>query len=165
METSGEPTHELMDDIRAVDWLPLDAAVERLSRAYERAFLENVGPIALESAALAQSARRSRIKKQPAPEKRRRQTAVVPAPAMPGSVAPPDVPLIAGSDAVEIGSPVDATTLEIMASPIALPLAQDIAVTEEAAATEGASQSDNETAQSQRINLVQKVRDWLRRAA
>jgi hypothetical protein len=73
--------------------------------------------------------------------------------------------LIAGSDAVEIGSPVDATTLEIMASPIALPLAQDIAVTEEAAATEGASQSDNETAQSQRINLVQKVRDWLRRAA
>jgi 8-oxo-dGTP diphosphatase len=165
MEAGGEPTHELMDDIRAVDWLPLDAAVERLSRAYERAFLENVGPIALESAALAQSARRSRIKKQPAPEKRRRQTAVVPAPAMPGSVAPPDVPLIAGSDAVEIGSPVDATTLEIMASPIALPLAQDIAVTEEAAATEGASQSDNETAQSQRINLVQKVRDWLRRAA
>src|ERR1700741_2587909 len=38
METSAEPTHELMDDIRAVDWLPLDAAVERLSRAYERAF-------------------------------------------------------------------------------------------------------------------------------
>jgi 8-oxo-dGTP diphosphatase len=141
METSGEPTHELMDDIRAVDWLPLDAAVERLSRAYERAFLENVGPIALESAALAHSERRppriNRIKKQPAPEKRRRQPAIVP--------------------------PVDATTLEIMASPIAPPLAQDIAV------TEGESQSDNqiaaETIQGQRTNLVQKVRDWLRRAA
>ena len=48
METSGEPSHELMDDVRAVDWLPLDAAVERLSRAYERAFLANVGPLALE---------------------------------------------------------------------------------------------------------------------
>src|SRR6201989_2443851 len=62
METSGEPTHELMDDIRAVDWLPLDAAVERLSRAYERAFLANVGPIALQAAARAEPARRSRAK-------------------------------------------------------------------------------------------------------
>jgi 8-oxo-dGTP diphosphatase len=169
METSGEPTHELMDDIRAVDWLPLDAAVERLSRAYERAFLENVGPIALESAALARDTRRPRIKKQPLPEKRRRQPAVAPPPAMPvpASVAPPVEPLIAGSDVVE-GSSVDSTTLEIMASPIAPPLAQDISVTE-VAATEAESQSDNETAvetaQSQRINLVQKVRGWLRRAA
>jgi 8-oxo-dGTP diphosphatase len=167
MEAGGEPTHELMDDIKAVDWLPLDAAIERLSRGYERAFLENVGPIAIESAALAQSARRARIKKQPAP--RRGLPAVVPPPATPGSVASPDVSLIAASNAVEMGSPVDATTLEIMASPIATPLAQDIVVTEEAAGTEGASQSDNETAietaQSQRINLVQKVRDWLRRAA
>jgi 8-oxo-dGTP diphosphatase len=166
METSGEPTHELMDDIRAVDWLPLDAAVERLSRAYERAFLENVGPIALESAALAQSARRARIKKQPAPEKRRRQPAVAPPPS-PISVAPPDVPFIAEGDVVDAGSeakpPIDTTTLEIMASPIAPPLAQDIA------ATEAESLSDDEiaaeTAQGQRINLVQKVRDWLRRAA
>ena len=165
METSGEPTHELMDDIRAVDWLPLDAAVERLSRAYERAFLENVGPIALESAALAQSARRARIKKQPAPEKRRRQPAVAPPPAMP--LSPPDAPLVAGSDVVEAGSeakpPIDTTTLEIMASPIAPPLAQDIA------AAEAESLSDDEiaaeAAQGQRSNLVQKVRDWLRRAA
>jgi 8-oxo-dGTP diphosphatase len=162
MEAGGEPTHELMDDIKAVDWLPLDAAIERLSRSYERAFLENVGPIALESAALAQPARRARIKKQPAPEKRRRQPAVVPSPAMPGS----DAPLVAGSDAVESGSPVDTTTLEIMASPIAPPLAQDIAVME-STMEEIQPSSDNrvETVQGQRINLVQKVRDWLRRAA
>ena len=32
MEAGGERTHELMHDVRAVDWLPLDAAVERLSR-------------------------------------------------------------------------------------------------------------------------------------
>src|ERR1700744_5555679 len=77
METSGEPTHELMDDIRAVDWLPLEAAVERLSRGYERAFLANVGPLALESAALA---RRPKAGKQPVPEKRRRAPTVAPQP-------------------------------------------------------------------------------------
>jgi 8-oxo-dGTP diphosphatase len=47
MEARGEPVHELMRDVRSVDWLPLGDAVERLSRGYERAFLENVGPIAL----------------------------------------------------------------------------------------------------------------------
>ena len=38
METSGEQAYELMDDVRAVDWLPLDAAVERLSRAMSARF-------------------------------------------------------------------------------------------------------------------------------
>src|SRR6202043_3861890 len=51
MEADGEPVHELMNDIKAVDWLPLPDAVERLSRGYERAFLENVGPIALAAVA------------------------------------------------------------------------------------------------------------------
>ena len=36
-----------MRDVKAVEWLPLADAVERLSRGYERAFLENVGPIAI----------------------------------------------------------------------------------------------------------------------
>ena len=39
-----------MHDVKAVDWLPLERAVERLSRGYERAFLENVGPLALAAA-------------------------------------------------------------------------------------------------------------------
>jgi 8-oxo-dGTP diphosphatase len=47
MEAGDEQAYELMHDVRAVDWLPLDAAVARLSRGYERAFLENVGPIAV----------------------------------------------------------------------------------------------------------------------
>src|ERR1700761_2323130 len=59
-ETQGKPTRDLMRDVIAVDWLPLDAAVERLSRDHERAFLANVGPLALENA------RRSRERK-PAP--------------------------------------------------------------------------------------------------
>jgi 8-oxo-dGTP diphosphatase len=164
METSGEPTHALMDDIRAVDWLPLDAAVERLSRAYERAFLANVGPIALESAALA---RRTKVKKQPVPEKRRRQPAVAPQPSIPVSVAPPsdltrplidaDEPLMAGSDVAEAASFVDSTT-------ITTPSAQDTVVATEAEPSSGNAAAVG-TGRDRRTNLVQKVRDWLRRAA
>lgn len=47
MEASSAPARALMDDVRAVDWLTLDAAVERLSREHEKTFLENVGPYAL----------------------------------------------------------------------------------------------------------------------
>jgi 8-oxo-dGTP diphosphatase len=51
MEAAGEQVHELMHDVKAVAWLTLDEAVERLSRGYERSFLANVGPLALETAA------------------------------------------------------------------------------------------------------------------
>jgi 8-oxo-dGTP diphosphatase len=47
MEAGEAPVRKLMRDVKAVEWLPLADAVERLSRGYERAFLENVGPIAL----------------------------------------------------------------------------------------------------------------------
>jgi 8-oxo-dGTP diphosphatase len=47
MEAGSTQVRELMHDIRAVDWLPLDEALVRLSRSYERAFLENVGPLAV----------------------------------------------------------------------------------------------------------------------
>jgi 8-oxo-dGTP diphosphatase len=52
MEAAPEPSRELMRDVKAVAWLPLDEAVERLSREHERAFLQQVGPIALEAAAV-----------------------------------------------------------------------------------------------------------------
>jgi 8-oxo-dGTP diphosphatase len=139
MEADDEPSHELMDDIKAVDWLPLDEAVARLSRAYERAFLENVGPIALESAALA---RRIRAKKPSVPEKRVRQPAVAlqaPLPE-PVSEAPPDL----------------TPTMSPAESPVA---ASDLA---QAGVESG---SPVAAAQDRRINLVQRVRDWLRRAA
>ena len=48
MEAGAEQVRELMSDVRAVEWLPMDAAVARLSRGYERVFLENVGPIAVD---------------------------------------------------------------------------------------------------------------------
>jgi 8-oxo-dGTP diphosphatase len=47
MEAGAAQVRALMRDVRAVEWLPLDAAVARLSRGYERVFLENVGPIAV----------------------------------------------------------------------------------------------------------------------
>ncbi|BAM87929.1 putative NUDIX hydrolase [Bradyrhizobium oligotrophicum S58] len=47
MEAADEPSQPLMNDVRAVDWLPLDAAVARLSRDHEKTFLETVGPYAL----------------------------------------------------------------------------------------------------------------------
>jgi 8-oxo-dGTP diphosphatase len=88
METSGKPTRELMRDVTAVDWLPLEAAVERLSRDHERAFLANVGPLALETA------RRSRDRKPAAPDKPRRRRIVTPrpVPVSPAIVAPVPAP-------------------------------------------------------------------------
>lgn len=50
MEANGEQVHELTDDVKAVAWLPLDAAVKQLSREHERAFLAHAGPYALEAA-------------------------------------------------------------------------------------------------------------------
>jgi len=50
MDAGRDPVRQLMRDVKAVEWLPLADAVERLSRGYERAFLENVGPIALQAA-------------------------------------------------------------------------------------------------------------------
>ena len=55
MEAGGGPVRKLMNDIKAVDWLTLDDAIARLSREYERAFLTQIGPIALAAARLASS--------------------------------------------------------------------------------------------------------------
>src|SRR4051812_38395738 len=55
MEAGDEPVRKLMRDVKAVEWLPLADAVERLSRGYERAFLENVGPIALAAGSISQT--------------------------------------------------------------------------------------------------------------
>src|ERR1700754_4152795 len=82
MEADGEPVHELMRDVREVNWLPLGDAVERLSRGYERAFLENVGPIAISAA------RRTRAK---AAAEARASAAAAP----PDVAAPPSQPDLA----------------------------------------------------------------------
>jgi 8-oxo-dGTP diphosphatase len=47
MRAMGPPVHELMDDVKAVKWLPLREAVTTLTRPHEKVFLTHVGPIAL----------------------------------------------------------------------------------------------------------------------
>lgn len=92
MEAGNEQVRELMTDIRAVDWLPLNAAVDRLSRTHERAFLEAVGPLAINS-----FARRLKVKAVTAKDtasaaaSKERETAVVPeaAPLAPAAIEPP----------------------------------------------------------------------------
>jgi 8-oxo-dGTP diphosphatase len=163
MEARGGAVHELMRDVKAVDWLPLADAVDRLSRDYERAFLENVGPIALSAAAHATTARKARAK-QPAPEKRRTKrpgvtvpAAVTPAPASP----PPDqlLPQVAQQeDVIDI---IDATAGAAIeeAQPAATP---SFALEVEPVAVEAA---ETRTREQPRRNLLQRVRDWLRRTA
>lgn len=53
MEADGGQVRKLMSDIKAIDWVPLEEALARLSREYERAFLTEVGPIAIAAAGFA----------------------------------------------------------------------------------------------------------------
>jgi 8-oxo-dGTP diphosphatase len=50
MRAVGRPVRELMYDIKAVKWLSLKQAIDTLTRAHEKVFLANVGPIALRAA-------------------------------------------------------------------------------------------------------------------
>ncbi len=50
MSAVGGPVRALMDDVRAVKWLPLEQAVKTLTHAHEQAFLTHVGPAALKAA-------------------------------------------------------------------------------------------------------------------
>jgi 8-oxo-dGTP diphosphatase len=183
METGREPSHPLMDDVRAVDWLPLEAAVERLSRAYERAFLANVGPLALEAAARSQ--RRSKPRR-PALVKRRRRPTVAPQPPLtiPAPIAPPPdvmppaaeaaLPLMVENDLAETPS-LEAQSLEIQSveapssdSEVALgvtpPPAEEISAAA-AAEPEPENEAASGAGRDRHVNLVQIVRDWLWRAA
>jgi 8-oxo-dGTP diphosphatase len=119
MAAGNKPVRELMQDVRAVDWLPLNEAVERLSRNYEQVFLANVGPIALKAASVAEAARRK--VKQPAPEKRRTRRVAPPA-------TPAPVPEIAAA-----ATPVSEPAPQVVdASPMELPVSLH-ALVEEAA--------------------------------
>lgn len=53
MEADPEPSHELMPDIVAVDWLPLKAAIRRLSYPLEKLFLRH---------AIARALKKQRVK-------------------------------------------------------------------------------------------------------
>jgi 8-oxo-dGTP diphosphatase len=163
METNGGQSRDLMGDVRAVDWLPLEAAVERLSRDHERAFLANVGPLALEAA------KRSGERKPAAPVKRRRR-AGMPKPSLDIStstevaalVAEQSQPPLVEHEGIEAGAIETASSASFMmpgmngssleALPAAcVPLLQH--------------QATGQTQQGLRIDLMRKVRAWLQRVA
>lgn len=50
MEAIDAPARDLMRDVRAVQWLPLRAAIKKLSHPREQAFLAHAGPAALKAA-------------------------------------------------------------------------------------------------------------------
>jgi 8-oxo-dGTP diphosphatase len=48
MRAVGAPSRELMDDVKAVKWLPLRQAIAMLNRPHEKVFLTYAGPMALD---------------------------------------------------------------------------------------------------------------------
>jgi 8-oxo-dGTP diphosphatase len=145
MEAGDAPVRELMRDVRAVDWLPLGDAVARLSRGYERAFLENVGPIALSAAAHAATARRARA---------RRSTATPP-PAVTPPPSQPELPVAQDDRAAVM---IDAVEAEVGGDAMQCDAAPPFALEVEPLAV--ADTLPNPA----RKSLIQKMRDWLQRA-
>ena len=58
MRAIGEPTRRSTRDVKAVQWLPLEEAVEKLTRSREQAFLESVAQVVAE--AIQRAPRKSR---------------------------------------------------------------------------------------------------------
>jgi 8-oxo-dGTP diphosphatase len=170
MEAGGMQARELTNDVRAVDWLPLDAAIERLSRSYERTFLENVGPLAI-----GVLSRRLKAAKAPAAAKallanRRRATPTVTR--QPPAVAPvSDLPMPAELMPQPAASDAAADLAEQEATPDTRALAESAEFIPQADGTdrEGASplsrKDDGSNVRRERRSLVQRVRNWFGRVA
>jgi 8-oxo-dGTP diphosphatase len=64
MQAAARPSHDLMRDIAAVEWLPLAAAIRRLSYPLEKLFLRSVGRRAIprHRHAVRRKARKSKAK-------------------------------------------------------------------------------------------------------
>jgi 8-oxo-dGTP diphosphatase len=132
MEAGAEQVRELTSDVRAVEWLPLDAAVARLSRGYERVFLENVGPIAV-----------SAMARQPKERVKRREDAVA-------------VPQLPFSDLTPVPQPLEPAAMaetEIALSP-------DEAERSEPEALQ-AGDGEAMPPRHQRASFAERVRNWL----
>ena len=155
MEADGEQIHELMGDVRAVDWLPLSDAVQRLSRGHERAFLETVGPVALQAAGLAEKARRSRAR-QGAPEKRRARPSVPPTPAIGEPAAAPLQPALVPAEEGAHASLPGEVAIDVSLDD------DEHAITVFAPAVEPVSGGAEAASIARRGNLVQRLHDWLR---
>ena len=148
MESIGKSSRELMDDVTAVDWLPLDAAIERLSREHERAFLANVGPLALHAAASARRSQDTKDAKAASPVKRRRPRPLPPAPVP--AISPSLVPLPAQMAASAERHAVEPGIVEP---------GVDCSVAKEGQPPE--NESATAGPQAERIGWMEKLRRWL----
>lgn len=76
MQAKARPSHDLMKDIAAVEWLPLKAAIRRLSYPLEKLFLGNVGrqAIARRKKSKAKKSKAKRKNKKSAKQKNRQKT-------------------------------------------------------------------------------------------
>jgi 8-oxo-dGTP diphosphatase len=63
MRAIGGPSRRLTPDVKAVEWLPLEDAIRRLTRSREQVFLRSIGRVAIK--AIQRAARRERIPLQP----------------------------------------------------------------------------------------------------
>ncbi|WP_342712449.1 NUDIX domain-containing protein [Bradyrhizobium sp. B124] len=208
MDAGGKPVRALMSDIREVDWLPLDEALDRLSRGYERAFLENVGPIALQAAANAMRERRARLRVAAAERRRARlaEEPVVEVPEVANAPVAAEAPVVAEATGVTevtgdagtpivvdapapVELPVIADPFDIAETPVAEAEPDQPAIAPEQVAVDAGQAVETaavvESAASEqpppsargiepvatavrpvpRKNLIERVRDWLRRAA
>ena len=167
MKANGGPVRELMHDVRAVDWLPLEDAVARLSRGYEQAFLQTVGPIALESLALAETPRRTRAKPVAAEKRRGRRPVAAPSVTEPAPASPqpaPDTPQPV-PDCLPVAQDESAPVANGFVETEPALKAAEPAITPPFTDAVEPVAHDVTPAEVGRRNLIQKVRDWLRRAA
>jgi 8-oxo-dGTP diphosphatase len=65
MRAVGEPARRLTHDVKAVQWLALPEAIDKLTRSRERTFLESVAPAVTKG--FARAARKVRPAEEPAP--------------------------------------------------------------------------------------------------
>ena len=103
MRTIGGPVRELNRDVKAVKWLPLKEAIDTLSRAHEKVFLANVGPVVVKAAKQAErnskQAVRNKVAKHSVRKSAKRPVRRAPAVPMPA------VHLISGDDLKTRGNP------------------------------------------------------------
>jgi 8-oxo-dGTP diphosphatase len=86
MRAIGGPVRELNRDVKAVKWLPLKEAIDTLTRAHEKVFLANVGPVVVKAAKQALRNQSVRNKAKPVARNGAKR------PARRGPVVPPPVP-------------------------------------------------------------------------
>jgi 8-oxo-dGTP diphosphatase len=154
MRAIGEPAGRVARDVKAVRWLPLEEAIEKLTRLRERAFLDSIGPAV--RAAVERSARQDRAAERRSAE-RFAQNIPGEIPVEP-AVQPLDTPIVEliqppGPNDFVATAPEDAprdNISELVAAP-------------EDAPRDNISELDAGPKDAPRDNIADKVRLWFRR--